>query len=152
VKLLTEAGAKANLRDSDGKTPLFYALKRTDPEMAKLLIAAEADVNSPDWAELTALHFAAAHGSSAMVELLKAKGADDKLKRKTWKITPLHLANRSAGQALLDAGANLSAMDSKGRQLIHWAAMAQRPDAVALALGHGAEVDHRDAKMETPLS
>jgi hypothetical protein len=30
--------------------------------------------------------------------------------------------------------------------------MAQRPDAVALALGLGAEVDHRDAKMETPLS
>ena len=45
VKLLLDAGAKANVEDNQGRTPLSYAAEKISPEIVEMLLAAKADPN-----------------------------------------------------------------------------------------------------------
>lgn len=58
VELLLGAGASVNDKDSSGKTALYYATQRADPEVVRALIAAGADVNARDDKGRSALQLA----------------------------------------------------------------------------------------------
>jgi ankyrin repeat protein len=58
VKLLLGAGASVKDKDFSGKTALYYATQRADPEVVRALIEAGADVNARDDKGRSALQLA----------------------------------------------------------------------------------------------
>lgn len=55
VSLLLAAGADANSRDTQERTPLFYACMNQHPDAVRILVAAGADVNAKDRSGQTVL-------------------------------------------------------------------------------------------------
>ena len=85
VKLLIDAGADLNVRNSEGDTALILASCAGKPECVKLLIDAGADLNARTKKGKTALHFASRLGYTECVQLLvaaKQKVAEEATKKK----------------------------------------------------------------------
>ena len=111
VALCLERGAGAGWRDegagTSGMTALQAAVAGRGPPRAKaalveLLLAEGAELEAVDYAEATALHFAAALGEPEVVRLLVAKGASPRV----WDsetLTPLHLAANNGHLAAAEA-------------------------------------------------
>ena len=72
---LLAKGAKVNAR-SGHMTPLHDAVTSAQVEAARLLIDNGADINEQGFSRCTPLHYAAALGNTAMVQLLLQKGAN----------------------------------------------------------------------------
>ena len=76
VRLLIKAGAHVNARDSDGKTPLMYAVGIWGGDLAvvEMLIVAGADVAAIEEYGDTALHGAAAWSGNPSVSMALVLG------------------------------------------------------------------------------
>lgn len=94
-------------RDSDGLTPLAYAVRYGYGHLADTLLAAGADPTLGDKDGLTPLAYASDHGYGDLVAALLAKGADP-TSGSNDGLTPLHRAARAghvtAVRLLLNAG------------------------------------------------
>ena len=76
ARLLLESGAKVNVADWFGWTPLMYASYNGRTHLAKLLISKGADVNAKSNVGWTPLMYAAYKGRADIGKLLIEKGAD----------------------------------------------------------------------------
>ena len=94
------AGADINVRNRQGRTPLFLAAREGRKEFARYLIAHGADVNAPDERKFTPLYWAAARGDRALVELLLAHGADVHARTVDGN-TPLDRAKRAKNKEVI---------------------------------------------------
>ena len=77
MKILLDAGADVNARDSLEQTPLHKIATSKHLGIAKLLIRAGADVEARDATQRTALDYAAAENSAPLVGLPIDHGAKD---------------------------------------------------------------------------
>lgn len=171
--LLIAAGAEVNARDIENATPLLVLARtgavyysnpddqafRNRPLVGALLDAgADVSVVDEDWGR-TALHFAVLVGREDtetalwLIHRLLESGADP---NPATGETPLHLAAELGdgilAAALLEALADVNAVDGRGRTALHIAAESPGRFAVVEALlAAGADVDHRGATGETPL-
>jgi hypothetical protein len=75
VKLLLEHGAKPDVTNSSGATPLMLAAEAGKLDVAQLLIAHGADVNAMSPRSHTALYTAGKHHRPDMIDLLQKAGA-----------------------------------------------------------------------------
>ena len=123
LRLLIDAGAKVNVADGNGMTPLMYAAQFGDsPAVIRFLLSAGASREAKDRRGWTPLAFAAAKNNSVeMVNALVDAGADIDARARDGA-TPLLLAlrggaNRGAVISLLDSGADREAKDLSGRVL-----------------------------------
>jgi ankyrin repeat protein len=129
---------------------------RGDVATVRTLIARRADVNAPQGDGMTALHWAADHGDSAMAaELLRAK-ANVASRTRIGAYTPLHIAARTGSpavvRALLAAGSDVKATTTSGATALHFAAAAGNPDVVKALLSKGADPNARESSWgQTPL-
>ncbi|XP_077225689.1 acyl-CoA-binding domain-containing protein 1-like [Tasmannia lanceolata] len=75
-----ESSVPVNLRDSEGRTPLHWAVDRGHLNMVELLISKNADVNAQDNEGQTPLHYAVVCEREEIAELLVKRKADRGIK------------------------------------------------------------------------
>jgi hypothetical protein len=144
VRILLARGA----RPSYGAVAIAAASRGTATALQRLLDAG-APVNPPQGAHAknTPLVFASMTGDPENVKLLLANGADP---------SPALSQAVTFGypdivRALIAAGAPAKLTESSGINLLHWAAIANRPAVIPLLVGAGVSIDARDEFGFTPL-
>lgn len=160
ARLLIARGANVNARDKQGGTVLAAAAENNNTAFARLLIQHGADVNAADPAGFTPLHFAAGSGryGGELVRLLLAHGARVNATSSEFggkvlngpillgRFTPLHFAvtaSYESSKALVDAGADVNALDIRNQPPLSLAVATDHADirTIKLLLDHGARRD-----------
>jgi uncharacterized protein len=168
VKVLLDAGAHPNATIRDGETILMAAARTGSPEVVKLLLDRGADVNAREnTLGENALMWAAAEDHPEAVKLLIARGADVNARTSNlaWskdrfglegvltilphgRWTPLMYAARQgsleAARALVDAGAEVSALDPDRLTPAIIATMNGHYDVAAMLVNRGADPNITD--------
>ncbi|MDB4876646.1 MAG: hypothetical protein JWM41_3092 [Gemmatimonadetes bacterium] len=127
-----------------------------DLAAVKKLIEQGADVNVSQGDGMTALHWAADRGDTAMTGALLHAHANVKAVTRIGSYTPLHIASKSGNaavvRALLKAGSDANGLTASGAAPLHLASAAGNPDAVAALLDAGANANARESEWDqTPL-
>jgi len=156
VRFLIERGAKINLANNEGKTPLHVAARCCNDEGIEILLDAGARVDAVDTQGWTPLHDAA-RKSPTGIEILIRAGADIEAQSKFGR-TPLHVAANYNGakqaNTLLDRGANIHAKDDYGYTPL---LLASEPnfyrtgDVILTLLDHGASLKDVDNNGNTAI-
>ncbi|KAH7628776.1 ankyrin repeat-containing domain protein [Sordaria sp. MPI-SDFR-AT-0083] len=154
IKRLVNVGAKLNVLDAAGRTPLREAVASKDMDKVLLLLSKGADPNLCDGLYGLPLSVASLHNSGELSELLLKHGslvdAEDLLGRR-----PIHYAAWGGAdniQRLLDAGGDINVRDKLGRTPLHWAAQSGCTKAVERILAISPDqVDVPDEGGWTPL-
>ncbi len=121
VRALLKDGAKANVINNYGSSPLSEAVKLGDVDLVTMLLDAHADPNAANVDGETALMVASSIGSPKIAELLVGHGA------------------------------NVNAVENfRGQTALMWAAAEDHPDIVDLLLAHGADVKRRAKADDWP--
>ena len=136
--------------------PLADAAMHNDFDAVKKLIKSGAEVNAAQGDGMTALHWAAEHGDSAMADVLIHSHASVRAVTRIGSYTPLHIASKSGSaaivRALLKAGSDANAATTSGATALHFAAAAGNVDAVTALLEAHADVNARESEWgQTPL-
>lgn len=155
--LLLERGANANAREAgDNTTPLHWAAAKGDLEIARFLLAADADVGGEgDAHELGVIGWAtyfsdAASDPREMADLLLAHGARHHL------FSALSLGDPDLVRALVeeapDALERRMSRFEEGRSPLHFVIARERLDLLDMLLELGADVETKDAHGRAPLA
>ena len=116
----------------------------------QLLLDAGAKPQPPDDVRVSrkALVFASMAGDTDAVRLLLARGAQPDAEALSEAVTFDHA---DIVKALIDAGADATITESTGINLLHWAAITNRPAMVEILARAGVPVDAIDDTGYTPL-
>jgi ankyrin repeat protein len=145
VRALLKDGADVNTAKGDGMTALHFAVMQHDAELAKMLLAAGANVKATTrLGGYTPLLIASRDGDATMIDTLLAGGADAN-NATTSGTTALMLASASgkvdAVKALIAKGANVNAKEPvKGESALTFAAANGRTAVIRELTAHGADV------------
>lgn len=120
--LVRNGQATIDLPDLNGRTPLMYAAEQGQPAALHTLLQLKADVNAQDNTGATALMRATAKDNEEIMTIL-----------------------------LKDKSSKLFQKDFQGRDAFIYSAFAPTPQAATLLLQHGADLETRDLKNNTPL-
>src|SRR5580693_3786045 len=148
VILLSATSLQADSRLAD-------AAMAPNPEAVRSLLKQKVDVNAPQPDGTTALHWAVRLDDLETADLLIRAGANVKAANR-FGATPLSLAatngNAAMIEKLLKAGENANAVVSEsGDTVLMLAARTGKPDAVAMLLNRGADVNKTNATGQTAL-
>ncbi|HVT38845.1 MAG TPA: ankyrin repeat domain-containing protein [Gemmatimonadaceae bacterium] len=137
-------------------SPIADAAMKGDLTRVRTLISQGASVSAPQGDGMTALHWAAERGDSAMAEVLVRAHADLRAVTRVGGYTPLHVASKAGGAAvvkvLLRAGSDVNALTANGATPLHFAAGAGNEEAVSALLNRGANANAREPEWgQTPL-
>ena len=99
VKLLTNKGAKINLKSESGDTALHYAVRKNHINIVEILLKNGADINIKGYRGLVPLHFAVTFDSVQLSEKLIVQGADVNVQNDDGK-TPLDVVGFNELQLL----------------------------------------------------
>ena len=146
--LLSAASLRADTRVAD-------AAMTPDREAVRSLLKQKVDVNAPQPDGTTALHWAVRQDDLETADLLIRAGSNVKAANR-FGATPLSLAatngNAAMIEKLLKAGEDANAVVSEsGDTVLMLAARTGKPDAVAMLLTHGADVNKTNATGQTAL-
>jgi uncharacterized protein len=127
----------ADATDTDGTTPLHWAVHNEDLAQVDELIRAKADVNARNRFGSTPLYEAALAGNTGLIRRLLKAGANPNTANEGG-MTPLMLVARTpnveAAEALIKAGADVNAKESSRGQTALILASAQGQPAIVRAL------------------
>ena len=134
---------------------LADAEQSQDKSTVKSLLKQKADVNGPQPDGTTALHWAARWDDLETAEALIRAGANVKAANR-FGATPLSLAATNGSAAMLErllkAGEDANAVVSEsGDTVLMLTARTGKPEAVAVLLDHGADVNKTNATGQTAL-
>jgi len=134
-------------------SPLMWALKYHEINLAKLLIEKGADVNAKDNKGKTPLMHAI---GVDFVKLLIEKGADVNAKDNNGKTPLMHAIIKNFSEKaifLIDKGANVNAKDNNGKTpLIHSMSSWYSCSDIHYLIEKGADVNASDSDGKTPLT
>jgi len=156
VKKHLDSGVDVNATDAQGMAPLHLAAWRGHKEIAEILIAKGADVNTKENTNGggTPLHMAAMEGHKEIAELLIAEGANVNAKNNSGWI-PLHdvsfKGHKEIAKLLIDKGSDVNVKGRKMQTALHVSAVRGHKEIVELLIGAESDVNAREWKGETPL-
>ena len=149
VRTLLQKHADVNGAQGDGSTALHWAAYKDDLEMAKLLLAAGANVKAKTReGEITPFFMACSTGDAALVDAMLKAGADAnsvKTNGTTVLMAAAGAGNADAVKLLLDHGADVNAKESAHGQTAAMFAAALGRDAVVRVLA----THHADLNIAT---
>lgn len=152
---LINGGVNVNVICQDGMTPLHYAAKKHNEDIANALIKAGADVNAKDQDGRTPLHWAAIERNKDVASALIKAGADVNAKDDYGRI-PLHWAINAGSievtQILLETKVNVNAQDKNGKAPLHLAAKENHAELVKVLLSNRADISVKDHHGDTPFN
>jgi ankyrin repeat protein len=156
VKKLVKQGMDFDAKDDIGRTPLSYAAQGGKTEIVAWLLKKGADVNTVSQDGKTPLLWAVSTGNLKTVEALLEKGANPNIAVADGsKNTPLHYAvmhpSPEIAKLLLNHGAAIDAVNSKGQQAIHYSILNSTTDCLSLLIKDKANVNAQDSETLTPL-
>ena len=141
-----------NRPDTDGRVPLHYASCYGHRAVAEVLLGAGADATASDSDGFTSLHFACRWDRLEVADYLVWLKTIVIDARDRWGQTPLHLAAAAGHTKLVDLllwkGANLDAVDEKGRRPRDLAEAAHNNEEAAHHLRHHDEGFPSEATRE----
>jgi len=150
VKNMLKKGANVNAADQYGQTPLYLAAFHGHTDVAKLLLAKDANIRDKS----KMLRAASYGGLLWLVKDMLAKGADVNTKRK-YGGTPLSNAvdggHADVIKLLLAHGADVNTSGSLDQAPLYSAAWRGQVEVMKLLLAHGADVNAGDEYGQTPL-
>ncbi len=143
---------------SSSASELIEATRAGDAEALRELLSDGADPNAATGDGMTAVHWAAQSGNTAILRSLLEAGAGVEGKTRIGSYTPLHIASEQANgdvvALLLEAGADVNATTTNSLVTpLHLAAQTTGgTDSVELLLQHGADPNAREGSAgQTPL-
>jgi len=147
AQALLQAGANANEAQSDGSTPLLWAVYQVDEPLVTALLRSEADPNVSNHFGAAPLSEAARLGNAALVQRLLEAGAAPDVANADGQ-TPLMLAAYNGAldvaALLVDAGADVNAVEQwMGQTALMWAAARNHPQMAEFLMAKGADVNTR---------
>jgi len=151
VRLLLARGADPNVRAASGVDALTVAASmRGTAETVRLLVQAGVPPNPPEGThpKNTPLLMAAMTGDVEVMRLLLACGAEPSVSALSQVVT---FGYPDAVQMLIDAGAHAKVTESSGINMLHWAAIADRPQVIPVLAGAGIDINAQDEHGFTPL-
>ena len=152
--LLKENPLLVNEKDSSGRTPIFTAIIRRNPEMVKLLIDKGALVRVGDSNLRAPIHFAGFMNDMNMIELLLENGAVIDT-RAIGAATPLihsSLSNRyELSRFLIEHGADINIQCNSLTTPLYFASLNNNLEYLNYLLNAGADIDTPDFLDRTPL-
>ena len=138
VSTLVKQHANANARQSDGATPLAWAVYHDDMKSADLLIGAGANANTANDYGVTPLNLACANGSAAMVARLLKAGA---VPNAPEFMECVRTGNLDAVKSMINRGAKVNVQESReGQTALMWAAAEKHTEVMLALIEHGADV------------
>jgi ankyrin repeat protein len=147
VRALLQKRAAVNEAEPDGTTPLHWAARQDDEDIAQLLIDRGADVNAANRFGVTPIQLAATNGSRGMIARLLDAGAnpnDVSDNGQTVLMTASHSGNVEAVKTLLTYGADVDTKEKRrDTTALMWATEDNRAGVVRLLLDAGARVATR---------
>jgi uncharacterized protein len=159
VETLLAQKTDVNSPQGDGTTALHWAAFNDDLEMAKMLVAAGANVKAATRVgAITPLFMAAKNGDAAMIGLLLKAGADADAtdeRGTTALMTAASSGSADAVRALIEHGADVNARESAhGQTALMFAAALNRSAAIQVLLAAHADpgVTTRTVKLPKPAS
>lgn len=159
-RLRVEAGALVALLFLAGGTgpeaPVADAAMQENVVEVRALLKRGADVNAAHGDGMTALHWAASHGSVELTDMLLYAGANPASTTRLGPYTPLMIAAKGGHgevvERLLEGGAPMTGVTSTGVTALHLAVASGSTMAVAALLDRGAPVDAMESAWnQTPL-
>lgn len=167
IQILLNAGANLEIENNERLTPWLYAVCMDRIDVVRKFLELEINVNVTNTKGNSALIIAAKEHNKGIVQLLLSKGADSNLKNDQGSTplmyaatTPLHNSAYKAMKAvyvdimreLLNANADVNALDQDGNTVLHTAAWADEDgNAVQLLLDAGADANIASKSGHTPL-
>ena len=152
AKALLEAGARADVRDKSGATPLYLALQFQRTDVVDLLVrgTAGAQPQAQGVDPKTVLRDEVLRGQTNVVEMLL------NMMPPLGSTTLLHDAALKGHvdviELLLGHGADVNSLNAQGATALHDAALAGQRAAAEALLKHGANINARDSETgATPL-
>ena len=151
--LISDPQISENLARVDGITLLHGAVQAGLIEGLKALIAAGANIDTPNNYGKTPAHWATRFGNIEALRLLINSGANIDAPDNKGK-TPAHRAAQhgqiEALRLLINSGANIDATDHYGWTPAHWAARFGQTETLRLLITSGANFDAPDHGIDTP--
>ena len=144
---LLDDGADVNAAQSDGSTPLLWAVYRQDAALVERLLDEGADASAGNRYGARPIAEAAKLGDAALVGMLLDAGADPDSPNGDGQ-TALMLATRTGSvdvaELLLEHGAAVNATETwRGQTALMWAVDDGNAELASLLIEHGADVTAR---------
>jgi len=158
VEMVDNQGAKVNVQNIQGTTPLFHACQAGSKRIVQFLIEHGADPNLGREGGWKPIHITIAKAFPRLCRLLAESGANVRAVCEEAKsydplmfaisvsITPASLITY-----LISKGANLRHKNANGATALHLAVFWNRFDVVKLLVENGSPLDSRNKKGRTPI-
>jgi ankyrin repeat protein len=161
VRDLLNAQVDVNQIDSQGLSPLYYAVENSEPEVVELLVQAGANIEFQDQYGEIPLSLAIEYRDHQSVKILvdaykkQVDKHDLQLEVLIERPLTLHIAARTGNvavvRALLGVHVNANQLDIEGISPLYYAAEHGQSEIVQLLVNAGAEIDFQDRAGNTPL-